>query len=118
MPPDAPHRYHPPFHVTPPVSSFVQVKYVMRARQRVSSFWSFTFTYPDSDTPTHALLAEVWHIRQGHIIRQAEGPRPRTLPGPEAWYWLQYWCDREGVELSTWDVYSRVVSPIPRPPVL
>ena len=34
---------------------------------------------------------EVWHLRQGHMIRQAEGPRPRTLPGPEAWYWLNVW---------------------------
>ena len=99
-----------------------QLKYVMRARQRSSSFWSFTLTYDDepaeSQQPVHLLLAEVWHLRQGHIIRQAEGPRPRTLPGPEAWYWLDKWCEREGVDLSTWDVYSRVVAPIPPPPVL
>jgi len=97
-----------------------QVKYVLRARQRSSSFWSFTLTYddePDAE-PVHFLLAEVWHVRQGNIIRQAEGPRPRTLPGPEAWYWLERWCSREGVDLSTWDVYSRVTTPIDEPPVL
>ena len=37
---------------------------------------------------------------------KAEGPRPRTIPGPEAWYWLDRWCRREGVDLSTWDCYS------------
>ena len=95
-----------------------QLKYVMRARQRVSSFWSFTVTYEDADEPVYMLLAEVWHLRQGNIIRQAEGPRPRTIPGPEAWYWLTEWCDAEGVNLDTWDIYSRVSSPIPSPPVL
>ena len=30
----------------------------------------------------------------------------RTIPGPEAWYWLDRWCSREGVDLSTWDCYS------------
>ena len=99
-----------------------QVKYVLRARQRSSSFWSFTLTYDDipeeEQEPVYFLLAEVWHLRQGNIIRQAEGPRPRTLPGPEAWYWLDKWCRREGVDLSTWDVYSRVSAPIEKPPVL
>ena len=90
----------------------------MRARQRSSSFWSFTLTFEGDAEPTHMLLAEVWHLRQGNIIRQAEGPRPRTIPGPEAWYWLDKWCEREGVDLSTWDVYSRVGVPLPRPPVL
>ena len=98
-----------------------QVKYVLRARQRSSSFWSFTLTYDDipeeEQEPVYFLLAEVWHLRQGNIIRQAEGPRPRTLPGPEAWYWLDK-CRREGVDLSTWDVYSRVSAPIEKPPVL
>ena len=96
---------------------------MLRARQRSSSFWSFTLTYDDeADDDTqervHFLLAEVWHLRQGNVIRQAEGPRPRTLPGPEAWYWLSAWCEREGIDLSTWDVYSRVSAPIPPPPVL
>ena len=99
-----------------------QVKYVMRARQRSSSFWSFTLTYDsdddDAQEPTYMLLAEVWHLRQGNVIRQAEGPRPRTLPGPEAWYWLGKWCEREGIDLDTWDVYSRVEAPLPKPPVL
>ncbi len=95
-----------------------QVKYVMRARQRVSSFWSLTFTYPDEREPVYALLAEVWHLREGNIIRQAEGPRPRTLPGPEAWYWLDQWCTREDINLETWDVYSRVQAPIIPPPPL
>ena len=99
-----------------------QLKYVMRARQRSSSFWSFTITYDDEEAagkePVYMLLAEVWHLRQGNIIRQAEGPRPRTLPGPEAWYWLEQWCEREGVDCSTWDVYSRVIAPIPPPPIL
>ena len=51
-------------------------------------------------------LVEVWHTAGGNEIRQAEGPRPRTIPGPEAWYWLNKWCNREGVDLSTWDCYS------------
>ena len=29
-------------------------------------------------------LVEVWHTAGGNEIRQAEGPRPRTIPGPEA----------------------------------
>jgi len=95
-----------------------QVKYVMRVRQRSSSFWSFTLTYDGEAAPVHILLAEIWHLRQGNIIRQAEGPRPRTIPGPEAWYWLSQWCEREGVDLETWDVYSRVSAPLPSPPVL
>ena len=95
-----------------------QLKYVQRARQRVSSFWSFTLTYEGRTTPVYICLAEVWHLRQGNVIRQAEGPRPRTLPGPEAWYWLTEWCEREGVDLSTWDIYSRVAAPIPPPPIL
>ena len=92
----------------------------MRARQRSSSFWSFTLQYEDDPAaaPVHILLAEVWHLRQGNVIRQAEGPRPRTLPGPEAWYWLSVWCEREGVDLGTWDVYSRVRTPIDPAPVL
>ena len=49
---------------------------------------------------------QVWHTAGGNEIRQAEGPRPRTIPGPEAWYWLDRWCSREGVDLSTWDCYS------------
>ena len=51
-------------------------------------------------------LVEVWHTSGGNEIRQAEGPRPRTIPGPEAWYWLNRWCSREGIDLSTWDCYS------------
>ena len=41
-----------------------QVKYVMRARQRTSSFWSFTFTYDDEPDakPIFAMLAEVCHL--------------------------------------------------------
>ena len=95
-----------------------QVKYVMRQRQRTSSFWSFTFTYAGAVEPTHVLLLEIWHLRQGHIVRQAEGPRPRTLPGPEAWYWMVKWCESQGVQWETWDVYSRVTAPIPKAPVL
>ena len=97
-----------------------QLKYVMRARQRSSSFWSFTIQYDDEPgaEPVHILLAEIWHLRQGNIIRQAEGPRPRTLPGPEAWYWMGVWCEREGVDMSTWDVYSRVTAPIETPPII
>ena len=51
-------------------------------------------------------LLEVWHTARGNEIRQAEGPRPRTIPGPEAWYWMGRWCEREGIDLSTWDCYS------------
>lgn len=92
-----------------------QVKYVMRARQRVSSFWSFSIVV--GDVVNYVLLAEVWHLRAGNIIRQAEGPRPRTIPGPEAWYWLGQWCEQEGIILDTWDIYSHVSAPVPHPPV-
>ena len=55
----------------------------------------------------HLCLLEVWHMANGvNEIRQAEGPRPRTIPGPEAWDWAERWCEREGVDLSTWDCYS------------
>mmetsp|Transcript_34530 Transcript_34530/g.72663 ORF Transcript_34530/g.72663 Transcript_34530/m.72663 type:complete len:517 (-) Transcript_34530:486-2036(-) len=83
-----------------------QVKYISRARQRVSSFWSLTKQEPGDDAPKHLCLIEVWHLRDGNCIRQAEGPRPRTIPSAEAWYWLSVWCEREGVDLSTWDCYS------------
>lgn len=57
--------------------------------------------------PCHVLYCEqVWHMRYGNEIRQAEGPRPRTIPSAEAWYWLDVWCQREGVDLSSWDCYS------------
>ena len=59
-----------------------QVKYVLRARQRTSSFWSFTIADPDGSNLKHVLLLEVWHLRRGNVVRQAEGPRPRTLPSP------------------------------------
>ncbi|KAH8050941.1 hypothetical protein JL721_11290 [Aureococcus anophagefferens] len=55
-----------------------QVKYVMRARQRVSSFWSFTLS-DAAGKLDHVLLLEVWHLRGQNIVRQAEGaatPRP------------------------------------------
>ena len=86
-----------------------QIKYVSRARQRASSFWSLTRSRPRADGAPrveHLCLIEVWHLRQGNIIRQAEGVRPRTIPSAEAWYWLEQWCDAEGVDLSTWDCYS------------
>ena len=86
-----------------------QIKYVSRARQRASSFWSLTRSRPRADGAPrveHLCLIEVWHLRQGNIIRQAEGLRPRTIPSAEAWYWLEQWCDAEGVDLSTWDCYS------------
>jgi len=83
-----------------------QLKYVMRARQRSSSFWSFTLK--SKDKLNHLLLLEVWHLRHGNIVRQAEGPRPRTLPSPEAWHWMRHWCKQNNVDASTWDVYSRL----------
>lgn len=83
-----------------------QLKYVMRARQRFSSFWSFTFT--KNDEVKHALLLEIWHLQQGDIVRQAEGPRPRTIPSPEAWYWMKKWCEMNDVDWTTWDIYSRL----------
>ena len=82
-----------------------QAKYLARARSRVSSFWSLT-KQPPGGHVEHLCLIEVWHTRHTNEIRQAEGPHPRTLPSPEAWYWLERWCDREGVDLSTWDCYS------------
>jgi hypothetical protein len=54
----------------------------------------------------HLCLIEVWHMNYGNEVRQAEGPRPRTIPDAEAWYWMHKWCEREGVDLSTWDCYS------------
>jgi hypothetical protein len=45
-------------------------------------------------------------MRDENIIRQAEGPHPRTIPTPEAWYWMDKWCKAEGIDLSTWDCYS------------
>ncbi len=82
-----------------------QVKYVSRARARVSSFWSLT-KQEEGGPVQYLCLVEVWHTARGNEIRQAEGPRPRTIPGPEAWYWMGRWCEREGVDLSTWDCYS------------
>ena len=83
-----------------------QAKYLSRARARVSSFWSLTKQEPGGKVE-HLCLIEVWHLGQGvNEIRQAEGPRPRTIPDAEAWYWLDRWCSREGIDLSTWDCYS------------
>ena len=83
-----------------------QSKYLQRARERVSSFWSLT-RQEEGGPVEHLCLIEVWHMGGGrNEIRQAEGPRPRTIPSAEAWYWLQHWCEREGVDLSTWDCYS------------
>jgi hypothetical protein len=84
-----------------------QGKYLSRARSRVSSFWSLTRQMAGEDAVEHLCLIEVWHMGGGrNEIRQAEGPHPRTIPSAEAWYWLQKWCDREGIDLSTWDCYS------------
>mmetsp|Transcript_21872 Transcript_21872/g.65568 ORF Transcript_21872/g.65568 Transcript_21872/m.65568 type:complete len:526 (+) Transcript_21872:224-1801(+) len=93
-----------------------QVKYVLRARQRTSSFWSFTLTNSEG-VAKHVLLLEVWHLRRGHVVRQAEGQRPRTLPSPEAWHWMRHWCDREGVDWTTWDIYSRLEQIYPVEPL-
>ena len=82
-----------------------QGKYLSRARARVSSFWSLTRQH-EGEPVKHLCLIEVWHTAYGNEIRQAEGPHPRTIPSPEAWYWLQRWCEREEVDLSTWDCYS------------
>lgn len=82
-----------------------QGKYLSRARARVSSFWSLTRQH-DGEPVKHLCLIEVWHTAYGNEIRQAEGPHPRTIPSAEAWYWLQRWCEREDVDLSTWDCYS------------
>ena len=81
-----------------------QVKYVSRVRQRVSSFWSMTFII--NDCVHFQCLIEVWHLRQGNVIHQAEGPRPRTIPTPIAWYFLDMWCKKQNLDLSAWDCYS------------
>ncbi len=83
-----------------------QSKYLSRARARVSSFWSLTRQPAGADKAEHLCLIEVWHMRDSNIIRQAEGPHPRTLPDAEAWYWMDKWCKAEGIDLSTWDCYS------------
>ncbi|KAL1504656.1 hypothetical protein AB1Y20_008436 [Prymnesium parvum] len=82
-----------------------QGKYLSRARARVSSFWSLTKQEPEAAVK-HLCLIEVWHLADSNIIRQAEGPRPRTLPSAEAWYWMARWCERENIDLSAWDCYS------------
>ena len=82
-----------------------QIKYVSRVRQRVSSFWSMTFVRPGGDMD-YQCLVEVWHLRRGNVIHQAEGQRPRTLPTPEAWYWLDQWCTAENLDLKEWNCYS------------
>jgi len=86
-------------------SSSSQAKYLSRARSRVSSFWSLTKQEAGGEVE-HLCLIEVWHTQGGNEIRQAEGPRPRTIPSAEAWYWMERWCEREGVDLGTWDCYS------------
>ena len=82
-----------------------QVKYVSRVRQRSSSYWSMTILREDG-TLDYECLVEVWHLRRGNVIHQAEGPRPRTIPTPEAWYWLSAWCDEQNLDLSNWNCYS------------
>lgn len=104
-----------------------QVKYVSRARQRASSYWSLTLQRersPEeaaaaaaksngSNAATSTLgpveymcLVEIWHLRRGNVVHQAEGPRPRTIPSPEAWYWLDQWCKQENLDLTEWECYS------------
>jgi len=89
-----------------------QVKYVQRARQGVSSFWSMTVQRGPTEEARAAAeveylcLVEVWHLRRGNVIHQGEGPRPRTIPTPEAWYWLQVWSEEQGLDLSEWNCYS------------
>ena len=56
--------------------------------------------------PEYLCLVEVWHLRRGNVVHQAEGPRPRTIPTPEAWYWLGEWCKQERLDLSEWECYS------------
>lgn len=82
-----------------------QVKYLSRVRARSSSFWSMTFVRRDGRVD-HECLIEVWHRRQGHLVHQAEGPRPRTIPSPEAWYWLELWCAHQNLDLDEWECYS------------
>ena len=81
-----------------------QVKYVSRVRQRMSSFWSMTFVI-GGDVHFQCLV-EVWHLRRGNIIHQAEGPRPRTIPSPMAWHFLEKWCDKQKLDLTEWECYS------------
>jgi hypothetical protein len=109
-----------------------QVKYVTRARQRAASFWSLTVqreTLPAGAAEAVAegaegedgsgagppctlgpveymCLVEIWHLRRGNVVHQAEGPRPRTIPSPEAWYWLSQWCKQENLDLAEWECYS------------
>ena len=83
-----------------------QVKYVLRARQRTSSFWSFTIADPDGSNLKHVLLLEVWHLRRGNVVRAGGGSR--GVASPNAWHWMEHWCDREGVDWRTWDVRSRL----------
>jgi len=84
---------------------FSQLKYVSRARDQSSSFWSMTILR-EGGRLEHQCLIEVWHLEDGNIVHQAEGPRPRTIPTAEAWYWLEQWCAAEGLVLDEWDCYS------------
>ncbi|KAK3276313.1 hypothetical protein CYMTET_15604 [Cymbomonas tetramitiformis] len=45
-----------------------QMKYIQRARQRSSSFWSLTFVR--GTEVEYQCLIEVWHLRRGNIIHQ------------------------------------------------
>lgn len=82
-----------------------QIKYVSRARQRVSSYWSVTVVRPSGEVD-YILLIEIWHLRKGNVVHQAEGPRPRVLPTPEGWYWMEQWCAQENLDLEEWNCYS------------
>ena len=83
-----------------------QVKYILRARQRSSSYWSMTAVRPNGDVDFLGLI-EVWHVGGNrNIVHQFEGPRPRTLPLAEGWWWLQGWCEQEDIDWTTWNCYS------------
>ena len=60
----------------------------------------------EGSLPEYLCLVEVWHLRRGNVVHQAEGPRPRTIPTPEAWYWLGEWCKQERLDLNEWECYS------------
>ena len=65
-----------------------QLKYVLRARQRTSSFWSLTFTYPAAEQPAYAMLFEAprllsLYIRGTRLLWPP--PPPSVLLRPCLW---------------------------------
>ena len=94
-----------------------QVKYVLRARQRTSSFWSFTIADPDGSNLKHVLLLEVWHCGGATwSARRRVLALERCLPRRRGTGWSTGATGRR-VDWRTWDVYSRLENIYPVEPL-